>query len=59
MDYPEYIRVSTAAKLKGVSRGSIYHAVMQRYIDSGIIERTIYVVRNDKFEQWLPKKREK
>lgn len=55
-DLPDIIRVTTAARIKGVSRATIYFAIASGVIDIHKVENTIHIVDNDKFRQWTPGK---
>jgi len=46
--------VAEAARLKGVSRQSIYNAIYQGWLSHAVRDDRIQVVCNVKFTQWLP-----
>lgn len=54
-DQPDMIRVTTAARLKNVSRATVYYAIASGTIDIHRVENTIHVVDNDRFKQWTPR----
>ena len=49
------IKVTTAAKKKGVSRQSVYAALAFQHINGEKIDGVLFVINNRKFECWTPK----
>lgn len=55
----DYIRVTTAAREKGVARAAVYYALASGKIHGETIAGTVMVVRDAAFEAWLPKNKSK
>lgn len=51
----DYIRVTTAAREKGVSRAAVYYALASGKINGETIAGTVMVVKDAAFEAWQPK----
>ena len=49
------LKVSSAAKKKGVSRQSVYAALAYQHINGQRIDGVLFVINNRKFERWTPK----
>jgi hypothetical protein len=49
------IRVTTAAREKGVARGAVYYALASGKIHGHTVESTVMVVKDAAFEAWRPK----
>ena len=56
--YPsQLIRVTTAQRQKGfASRGSVFHAIAKRKIDSVDIDGVTHIIINDRYEKWGKRK---
>jgi hypothetical protein len=49
------IRVTTAAREKGVARAAVYYALASGKLHGEKIEGTVMVVKDAAFEAWRPK----
>jgi len=45
-------KVSTVAKEKECFRGSVYHAIATRLLNSHIVDGTVHVVADGKYMDW-------
>lgn len=50
----DYLKVTNAAKIKGVSRAAVTQAVASGKIHSKEIDGTPYILINRAFENWKP-----
>lgn len=57
IEFPERIKVTTAARIKGVARASVLYAIYKQRLDTATVDGTVMVVDNDKFRQWTPGRR--
>ncbi|OQA28721.1 MAG: hypothetical protein BWY57_03467 [Betaproteobacteria bacterium ADurb.Bin341] len=57
IEFPERIKVTNAAREKGVARAAVYYALASGKITGERIAGTVMVVDNDKFRQWTPGRR--
>jgi len=53
----DLIRITTAARQKGIARAAVYFAIATGKIDTATVDGTVMVVDNDKFRQWTPGRR--
>jgi predicted DNA-binding protein (UPF0251 family) len=53
-----YLKVTNAAKKKGVSRAAVTQAVAAGKIHQKLIDGTPYILENRAFENWKPGKKE-
>jgi len=56
MSKTEFLKITTAARDKGVSRASVYFAIANGVLDAEKIGGTLMIVDNNKFRQWTPGK---
>jgi len=49
----KYKKISTVARERGASRGTVYQAIALRKLNSEMIDGTVYVIVDEKYKEWI------
>ena len=55
--FVDYLKVTSAARMKNISRSAILLAAARGKIDVRMIDGTPHIIKNDKFYNWTPREK--
>ena len=59
MKEEKYIKLTTAAREKGVARAAVYFALAKNRIDMIEFDGVPFIIKNEKYRVWAPKSSDK